>query len=308
MNPLTSMHWRPYARRLLRALASTVLLLCMLAIARGAYASNIVFQGDTSYAYVGNVVTLAADRVQNNSTSGVSGTVRLELWAFASAYTGAAETGYTLATYELGTLTAGFGFPSVNTGPIPFGRPPDGTWHFALLVTEFTGAAVDDGFTPRDWVNFTNLVTFGAPPPPPPPPVSSALENPAGGSYQSGIGLISGWSCQGPVSVSVDGVMIAAPYGGPRGDTASICGISSTGFGLLVNYNNFGAGSHTAQLYVSGVPRGSPAFFTVTVPSGDFMRGLAKTISVPNFPSTGRTTTLIWQESQQNFAIQSVFP
>jgi len=65
---------------------------------------------------------------------------------------------------------------------------------------------------------------------------------------------------------------------------------------------------HTAQLYVNGVARGSPAFFTVTVPSGEFMRGLSKTISVPNFPSTGRTTTLIWQESQQNFAIQSVFP
>jgi hypothetical protein len=109
--------------------------------------------------------------------------------------------------------------------------------------------------------------------------------------------------------VSVDGVSVSAPYGGPRGDTASLCsGNSSTGFGLLVNYNNFGAGGHTAQLYVNGVARGSPSFFTVTVPSGEFMRGLAKTVTVPNFPSAGRTTTLIWQESQQNFAIQSVVP
>ena len=306
MNPSIRTNWSRYARDLSKVLACSVVLLCMLGFARGAYASNIVFQGNAGYSFVGNVVTLTADRVQNNSTSGVSGTLRLELWAFPSAYTGASQTGYMLATYTLGTLSAGFGFPNVNSGPVSFGHPPDGTWHFALFVTEFTGAALEDGFTPRDWVNFTNLVTFG---PPPPPPVSSALENPAAGSYQSGIGLISGWSCQGPVSVSVDGVMVAAPYGGPRGDTASLCGgNSSTGFGLLVNYNNFGAGGHTAQLYVNGIPSGSPAFFTVTVPSGEFMRGLSKTISVPNFPSTGRTTTLIWQESQQNFAIQSVFP
>ena len=52
----------------------------------------------------------------------------------------------------------------------------------------------------------------------PPPP--AALENPQPGSYQSGIGLISGWSCQGPsITVSIDGqAPLAMSYGTPRAE------------------------------------------------------------------------------------------
>ncbi|MGE5097692.1 MAG: esterase/lipase family protein [Betaproteobacteria bacterium] len=139
--------------------------------------------------------------------------------------------------------------------------------------------------------------------------VTGMLENPAPGSYQSGIGVISGWSCQGPVTLAFDGISVAVPYGGPRADTAAQCnGNSATGFGLLTNYNNLGAGTHTAQVFANGAPLGAAVHFTVTVPAGEFMRGLSRTVVVPDFPTPGRTTTLIWQESQQNFAIQSVVP
>lgn len=280
-------------------------LLC-LAYASGARASNIRFVGNAGYSFVGNVAVLTADRIQNNDTSGVSGTIRMELWAFSSPYTGGSQFGYRLSTYTLRTLSAGFGFPNVNSGSITLLQPPDGTYNFAMLVTEFTSASVDDGFTTRDYINFTKLVTFGTPPP---PAVSAALENPGPGSFQSGIGLLSGWACQGPISIRIDGVATAVPYGGPRADTSGLCsGKSDNGFGVLVNYNNFGAGVHTAQLVVNGAPSGSPVQFTVTVPSGEFMRGLSKSVTVSNFPSSGRTTTLVWQESQQNFVIQSVFP
>ena len=89
----------------------------------------------------------------------------------------------------------------------------------------------------------------------------AALENPQPASFQSGIGLLSGWSCQGPsIAIAIDGgARLAAPYGSSRADTAGACGTGNTnsGFGLLVNFNLFGAGAHTAQMYVNGVAQGA---------------------------------------------------
>lgn len=137
-----------------------------------------------------------------------------------------------------------------------------------------------------------------------------ALENPQPGSFQSGIGLISGWSCEGStITVAIDGAtQRGVPYGSSRGDTTSICGASNsnTGFGLLFNYNGLGSGTHTAQVFVNGQARGNPVTFTVTAPAGEFLSGFSREITVPNFPTAGRTATLIWQEAQQNFAIKSV--
>lgn len=139
-----------------------------------------------------------------------------------------------------------------------------------------------------------------------------SLENPQASSYQSGIGLISGWSCVGPfVGVSFDGVSpVSAPYGSGRLDTASVCGAWNvyTGFGLLTNFNLLGTASHTAQLYVNGQAFGTLRSFQVTAPAGEFLVGASASSTVPNFPSAGRSTTLIWQQAQQNFGIQAVSP
>jgi len=147
---------------------------------------------------------------------------------------------------------------------------------------------------------------------PAPAASASALENPQPGSFQSGVGLVSGWSCQGPaIGVAIDGQpQIGMPYGSSRGDTSSVCGAgnTNTGFGLLVNFNLMGNGPHTAQLVVNGQPQGAPVQFIVTAPAGEFLTGLTRQVTVTDFPSPGRTTVLVWQESQQNFAIQSVGP
>src|SRR2546423_1444263 len=138
----------------------------------------------------------------------------------------------------------------------------------------------------------------------------AALENPQPGSYQSGIGLLSGWSCQGPgIVIAIDGAApLNVPYGSARADTASVCGAgnTSTGYGLLINFNTLGEGTHSAQLYVNGTAQGSPTPFTVTVPAGEFLTGAAKQVTVSDFPVAGAATTLVWQQAQQNFAIRSV--
>jgi len=253
-------------------------------------------------------VTVTLNRINNDSFSRTTGSLHLELWAVSTPPARAGSfNGYKLATGPTYDPLSPRTFYSNISFTTSFTPPPNGTYWLVLSLAEYDPAdcpASDPWCINSDSFNSDATSTFG----PASTPTTAALENPAPGSYQSGIGLISGWSCQGPVTVSVDGSSVTTPYGAPRGDTAGVCGGSNNGFGLLVNYNNFGPGTHTAQLFVNGSPRGNPVSFTVTVPSGEFMSGLSRTVSVANFPSPGRTTTLVWQESQQNFAIQSVFP
>jgi alpha-tubulin suppressor-like RCC1 family protein len=139
--------------------------------------------------------------------------------------------------------------------------------------------------------------------------VATNLENPAPGAPVSGIGLVSGWTCiSGVVEVSFNGGPRdnLVPSGGGRGDTLPVCGRTNTGFGLLFNYNLLGSGNHTVELFINGVQVGAPVPFTVTVPTGEFIKGASKTVDAFDFPTVGKTTRLEWQESTQNFAITGV--
>ncbi len=135
----------------------------------------------------------------------------------------------------------------------------------------------------------------------------SSLENPAVASFQSGVGIISGWACQSTVRVLIDGRPYPVGYGTPRADVAATCGgNANVGFGLLLNYNTLGAGAHVAQLQVNGTNVGASAPFSVSVPAGEFPLGLSGAFDLPNFPANGQTATVRWQQSLQNFAIVEV--
>jgi len=200
------------------------------------------------------------------------------------------------------------GFLFTTNGSVNFAGVDSDSWTAlpvdgAMSIDRFGAMAIN---SPKNFAGATGSVFVSSSP-------TFALENPQPGSFQSGIGLISGWSCQGStIGVSIDGgaqiPQLLVPYGSSRPDTASVCGASNTytGFGLLINFNLLGNGTHTAQALVNGVPQGTPTQFTVTVPSVEFLTGVSSQVSVPNFPSAGRTTTLMWQQSQQNFVIMSV--
>lgn len=137
------------------------------------------------------------------------------------------------------------------------------------------------------------------------------LENPQPNSFQSGVGLISGWACvPSNLSILIDGNSVSGvPGGGARLDTTAMCGHANTGFGLLVNYNELTSGQHTIQLASSAPTFVSPVTSFQVVLPGDpapFLRGLNKDVSIPGFPFSSRTTTLTWQESLQNFSIKGV--
>ena len=138
------------------------------------------------------------------------------------------------------------------------------------------------------------------------------LENPGPDSFQSGIGLISGWVCE------AEGVEIetetesggterqVAAYGTARLDTETACGDTDNGFGLLFNWNRLGDGEHRVVALVDGVELGWATVRVTTVGAGaeeEFLRDVVGECVLEDFPMVGQTVALEWQEAAQNFII-----
>ena len=159
------------------------------------------------------------------------------------------------------------------------------------------------------------VMTDGAAPPAaspaeprPPAPLTGVLENPSPASFQSGIGVISGWVCEAEeVVIEIDELPLDAAYGTSRADTTERCGDRDNGFGLLFNWNMLGDGEHTVVAVVDGVELGRTTV-TVSTLGEEFVREAAGRCVRADFPTPGETITLSWQEAQQNFVITDVQP
>ena len=74
------------------------------------------------------------------------------------------------------------------------------------------------------------------------------FESPMPNSFQSGLGVISGWVCAADtVEIEINGATHIAAYGTDRADTEERCGDTDNGFGLLFNWNLLGDGEHTVR-------------------------------------------------------------
>lgn len=170
---MTIVSVRRYAPPLV--VVALALLACATAFAQGS--SRVQFFGNAGYSYDHKVAVLTATKIANSGLSGISGTLKLELWAFASPYTGTGtrtdKNGLKLAEYALGPLSAGARIIHVDSGPVAFTSPPKGTWFFTLFVTEFTGGGPDP-YVRDDYNNFPQPVVIG-------PPVSAIV--PVGGVW-----------------------------------------------------------------------------------------------------------------------------
>ena len=132
------------------------------------------------------------------------------------------------------------------------------------------------------------------------------LENPGPNSFQSGIGVISGWVCEGDeVMIALNGAPQPAAYGTERLDTREVCGDVDNGFGLLFNWNLLGDGEHTVVAWVDAVELGR-ATVRVTTLGHEFLRGAEGECTVEDFPAMGQAVTLEWQQTSQNFVITDV--
>ena len=133
--------------------------------------------------------------------------------------------------------------------------------------------------------------------------VQGYLENPGPESFQSGIGVLSGWVCEAEVvELELNGVPQEAAYGTERLDTAGVCGDTDNGFGLLFNWNLLGDGAHAVVAYVDGVEL-DRATVTVTTLGQEFVREVEGECVVEDFPSPGERVTLVWQQTSQNFVM-----
>ena len=147
-----------------------------------------------------------------------------------------------------------------------------------------------------------------APTPEPEPTATSTrawLEVPANGSFQSGIGFVSGWVCEAErVSIVIDGGLHLPPVARniARGDTEAVCGDTNNGFITQWNWNLLGEGTYTAALVVNGQTMQTNTF-TVTTMGQEFIRGLERDVEVQDFPSAGEITRLRWQEPVQGFVL-----
>ena len=132
------------------------------------------------------------------------------------------------------------------------------------------------------------------------------LENPGPNSFQSGIGVISGWVCEADeVLIEFNGEAQPAAYGTERLDTQDYCGDTDNGFGLLFNWNRLEDGEHTVVALVDGEELGR-ATIQVTTLGEEFVRGAEGACEAADFPSPGETITLTWQEPLQNFVITAI--
>ncbi len=141
--------------------------------------------------------------------------------------------------------------------------------------------------------------TSGSPP--------RVLENPGPNSYQSGVGVISGWVCDAEQVELIIGDLSPqrAGYGTERLDTAGVCGDTNNGFGLLFNWNRLDDGVHTVRALADG-REFAQVTVQVTTLGEEFARGLSREVTVADFPEVGRDTTLVWQQAKQNFVITGV--
>jgi hypothetical protein len=134
------------------------------------------------------------------------------------------------------------------------------------------------------------------------PPPDILLENPASGTFVSGITVLSGWACDAQrIEVQFDNQPVQpVAYGTQRLDTIPVCGDDNNGFSLLVNWNNLGDGTHALVAFKNGVEFARRTFFVSTLGTA-FLQGVTGTYRLPNF--NGRDVIIEWRESLQSFVI-----
>ena len=142
-------------------------------------------------------------------------------------------------------------------------------------------------------------------------PTQAWLGIPPPGSFQSGVGVLSGWVCEAEAvelafePATGEPFTEEAGYGTERGDTEGVCGDTDNGFGVLFNWNRLGDGQHTVRAYADDEAFGHSTF-TVTTLGEAFAESLTRTHEIEDFPAEGQTTTVEWQAGQQNFVITGV--
>ncbi len=141
-----------------------------------------------------------------------------------------------------------------------------------------------------------------------------ALGIPGNNSIQSGVGIISGWTCEAEeILILIQGEgfrhVLEPSYGVERTDTESVCGDADNGFITQVNWGNYSSGEYLVSLYIDD-ELDAVAEHTITIvkinENESFMTGLQGRYRIPDFPEAGKDTIIEWNQSLQNFSIVEI--
>ncbi len=137
---------------------------------RKTLANGLYISGAWNAVWSGNSVSGTLDRINNDSFTRTSGTLRLELWAVASPPgRGVSFTGYRLAVFPSLDSLLPRTFYSSLVGTAAMSYPPDGRWWLNLVLSEYDPAncSLSDGFCMQDSSISNTSYQFGTAPPPP---------------------------------------------------------------------------------------------------------------------------------------------
>ena len=139
---------------------------------------------------------------------------------------------------------------------------------------------------------------------------AASLENPSGGLFYSGVGVISGWKCEANGELTVrfnGGEPISLVYGSERLDVleAGACASAEVGFVAIWNWANLGDGTHTAVVYDNG-EEFARSTFQVTTLGESFVTGVSGRFRARDFPDPGVNVLLRWNQNVQGFVIEGV--
>ena len=141
-----------------------------------------VLTGTVGYECANGICSMTAGRIENNSQTRTSGTLRLELWLSTVRPTGSSFTGFKVASGRTLNPLPPRNFYSNLDERGAFTAPPNGTYFVTLLLTEFSSSCgVNNGYCTVDQFVFDRTWTIGSanppPPPPPPPPTNTDPNN-----------------------------------------------------------------------------------------------------------------------------------
>lgn len=177
-----------------------VYLLLLLACARPAIAS-IEMSGTASWTRDGSRIDISVSRVTSYRSGGISGTLRLQVWATTTPYYGGTISGYIMGTRSLGQLNGGYEFSNIS-GYVPFRSPPSGSYYTTMTLEEYTA----NGYVIIDYVTFDGTTSFGG----------VASGGGYGGGYNGDVSMsgFTSWSSRGSrVTFSVEDISNDREFG-----------------------------------------------------------------------------------------------
>lgn len=133
-----------------------ILSACMLS----AHAADLKFKGTQGYSFSGSQVTLKLGGVTNKTAGGVSGSMKVQLWALPGPYPGVSlSSGTVIGEFTLKGLDGGTSYLPMDRTVAAKMPARSGSYSMMLLLSEYRTDGTD-GYFITDHLNFSNKASL----------------------------------------------------------------------------------------------------------------------------------------------------